>query len=158
MKVERWHEKWDNLSHEKRDLYLRILWEDGFSEKAIAEFLQSTKGRIVVYRQRILMLPTAGRPKKTAADKVVTVEHFRDLLDIAAMNNLQARGVITATAASEEAAVRNEASEEAVEEARRKGKVVALKPRRKRKGKSRAKLKRLLKLGKNNRRRPHQNP
>lgn len=81
---------WDKLSREKQDLYLTLLWQDGYSERAIAEFLQTTKGRIVRRRQTGLKLATLGRPK---SKPIVDSARFADLLDLKDMEELEEQGV-----------------------------------------------------------------
>lgn len=82
---------WDRLSPEKQDLYLALLWQDGYSENAIAEFLNSTKGTIV-RRRHTLELTNVGRGK--AKSKVETQERLCNLLDIYKMEKTEERGVL----------------------------------------------------------------
>jgi len=81
---------WDMLTREEQNLFLTLLWQDGYTEQAIADFLRTTKGRIVRRRQTSLKLPTEGRPKPKA---VVDPERFADLLDLKDMENLEDAGV-----------------------------------------------------------------
>ena len=82
--------EWLTLTREQQDLFVRVLWNDGYSENAIAKFFRTTKGRIVVHRQRVLRLPSSGRP---AVKSVIVLERFEDLLQIEAMDDMQERGV-----------------------------------------------------------------
>ena len=85
---------WDQLSKDEQNLYLTLLWEDGYSERAIARFFSTTKGRIVKRRQAVLKLPTHNRhPVKS----VVNPDRFKDLLDLYLMQQLEARGVAALT-------------------------------------------------------------
>jgi hypothetical protein len=86
-------EPWEHLTREKQDLYLTVLWRDGYSEKAIADFLSTTKGRIVRRRQLQLHLPNEGRPVSLEVKQKVDPQRFADLLDIADMNRLEEQGV-----------------------------------------------------------------
>ena len=82
---------WHELTREEQDLYLTLLWHDGHSEQAIADFLGITKGPIVRRRQSNLkLLTTRGRSK---VKRSVNPERFADLLDLYAMAELEARGV-----------------------------------------------------------------
>ena len=81
---------WEKLSRARQDRYLTVLWEDGYSEQAIADFLGTTKGRVVRRRQTSLKLPTVGRQKKGGP---VDPERFADLLDLKDMEELEANGV-----------------------------------------------------------------
>lgn len=81
---------WSQLTRDQQDLYLTLLWNDGFSEGAIAEFFSVGKGAIVRRRQTGLKLPTEGRPKvKSKVDPA----RFRDLLDLHKMRQMEERGV-----------------------------------------------------------------
>lgn len=86
--------KWDELTRAQQDLYLTLLWEDGYSEQAIADFLDSTKGTIVRRRHTGLKLSTGNRP---VVKQVVELEQFQDLLDLHAMAEMRKRGVEPAT-------------------------------------------------------------
>lgn len=87
------HEKsWHQLSREKQDLYLTLLWYDNHSENAIADFLGTTKGCIVRRRQSHLALSTDDR-NRTRVKKSVDHERFRDLLELHAMAKQEAQGV-----------------------------------------------------------------
>ena len=77
--------QWDELSKEEQDLYLTLLWEDGYSEKAIATFFTTTKGRIV-RRRSTLKLPASGRP---TVRQTVNPDRFQDLLDLHAMRQAE---------------------------------------------------------------------
>lgn len=81
---------WDKLPREEQDLYLRILWNDDYSEKAIADFLKATKGQIVRRRQLELKIPTGKRGKVKSS---VVAERFFDLLDIHKMDDMVEKGV-----------------------------------------------------------------
>ncbi len=80
---------WDELSRTEQDLYLTLLWSDGHSEKAIANFFSTTKGRIV-RRRNDLKLTNKDRPK---GRQQVDPERFQDLLDLHAMQELEKEGV-----------------------------------------------------------------
>jgi hypothetical protein len=82
--------RWDQLSQTEQDLYLTILWNDGHSEGAIAKFLGASKGQIVRRRQTGLKLPTEGRG---TIKSTVDPGHFKDLLDIHEMEQMEKRGV-----------------------------------------------------------------
>lgn len=86
-----YEKSWDELSRKKQDLYLTLLWHDGHSEKAIAVFFDTTKNT-VVRRRHHLKLSTSGRLE---AKLSVDSERFRDLLDLHAMAELEATGVIS---------------------------------------------------------------
>ena len=80
---------WDQLSREEQDLYLTILWNDDYSEKAIAEFLKATKGQIVRRRHSGLKLATGKRGKVKSS---VESDRFFDLLDIEHMDVMVENG------------------------------------------------------------------
>jgi hypothetical protein len=81
---------WDKLSREEQDLYVTLLWQDGYSERAIADFLNTTKGRIVRRRNTGLELKSAGRPKREAR---VDPARFAELLDLIDMEVLEEQGI-----------------------------------------------------------------
>jgi len=81
--------KWEDLSRTEQDLYLTLLWKDGYSQKAIANFFSTTKGRVVGRHNR-LKLPGTDRPPTRSQ---VDPERFRDLLDLHAMEKLEEQGV-----------------------------------------------------------------
>jgi hypothetical protein len=81
---------WHDLTREQKDLYVTLLWADGYTEQAIADFFDATKGRAVVHRQRVLKLPSTNRP---VVKKTIDPERFRDLLDLHAMREMEAKGV-----------------------------------------------------------------
>lgn len=87
--------QWDKLSREEQNLYLRLLWEDAYSEKAIADFLATTKGTIVGRRRieqitRELDVKSDGRP--------VNPDRFQNLLEIHKMTELEKAGNVVAIA------------------------------------------------------------
>ncbi len=89
------HERsWYQLSRKEQDLYLRLLWEDGHSEKAIADFFGTTKNTVVRRRHSH---PGALMEDRSIArrlvERSVDPERFRDLLDLHAMRELEAKGV-----------------------------------------------------------------
>ena len=71
--------KWEKLSRDVQDLYIKILWEDACSEKAIADFLGTTKGTIVRRRHGLSKLDAPNRAK---VDRVVNAERFWDLIEL----------------------------------------------------------------------------
>lgn len=79
--------EWGKLSKERQDLYVTVLWEDGYSERAIAVFLGATKGRIV-RRRHDLKLKSEGRPPTKST---VDGGRFRDLLELHALREAEAR-------------------------------------------------------------------
>lgn len=79
---------WSKLSKETQDLYVTVLWEDGYSERAIAVFLGTTKGRIV-RRRNDLKLPNEGRPALRKVRQVVNPKRFPDLLELHAMRKAE---------------------------------------------------------------------
>jgi len=81
---------WDELPNEEQDLYLTLLWQDNHTEQAIADFLSSTKGRIVRRRQTGLKLPTGKREKVKSK---VDAQRFFDLLDLHKMREMEERGI-----------------------------------------------------------------
>jgi hypothetical protein len=82
----KWDIAWAKLSRGTQDRYLTILWRDGYTEQAIADFFKgATKGRIVRRRQTGLHLATEGRGK---VKKVVEYDRFVDLLDIDKMDDI----------------------------------------------------------------------
>lgn len=84
------HPKWKKVTRAQQDLYITLLWQDGHSEKAIADFLGTTKGIIVRRRQSHLKSLTGARPR---AKQFVDPERFQDLLDLHAMDELKKKGV-----------------------------------------------------------------
>ena len=82
---------WDRLSPDKQDLYLTLLWRDGYTEQAISVFLNTTKGRIV-RRRHTLKLKNKGR--KTIKSKVESIDRLCDLLDLQKMKKVEERGVL----------------------------------------------------------------
>jgi hypothetical protein len=71
--------KWDRLTSEQQDLYIKVLWEDSCSELAIARFLDTTKGTIVGRRHRH---PNIAPTDRNNVRTVVNVERFYDLLEL----------------------------------------------------------------------------
>ncbi len=71
--------RWKRLTRELQDLYLKLLWEDACSEKAIADFLRTTKGIIVRRRHS---LPDLDAPNRKKVNMAVDPERFRDLLEL----------------------------------------------------------------------------
>src|SRR3989344_1753207 len=84
--------EWETLTREQQDLYLTLLWDDAHSEQAIADFLGTTKGRIVRRRQTGLKLPTGNR---RAVKARVDPERFRDLRDLHLMGRMEKNGIST---------------------------------------------------------------
>jgi hypothetical protein len=87
---------WDTLSYDDQNLYLRLLWQDNHSEKAIADFFATTKGRVVRRRQTVLALSSDGRDFLHVKQEV-DPERFVDLLDLHAMAELEELNVIALT-------------------------------------------------------------
>jgi len=88
--MKKWDIPWLKLTREEQDRYLTILWRDGYTEQAIADFFEgATKGRIVRRRQTGLHLSSEGRGKVKS-----TVEYgrFVDLLEIDKMDEMVERG------------------------------------------------------------------
>ena len=88
MKKNVWKKTWDDLPRATQDLYLTLLWDDGHSEQAIADFFSTTKGPVVRRRQTGLRLPTEGRGK---IKKEVNYDHFLDLLEIHKMRTMESQ-------------------------------------------------------------------
>ena len=84
--------KWKKITRAQQDFYLTLLWQDGHSEKAIADFLGATKGTIVRRRQTHLKSVVRVQTKvKTSVDP----ERFQDLLDLHAMGELKKKGILS---------------------------------------------------------------
>ncbi|OGG50156.1 hypothetical protein A2704_01275 [Candidatus Kaiserbacteria bacterium RIFCSPHIGHO2_01_FULL_54_36b] len=84
--------QWNELTRPVQDLYLILLWKDGHTEQAIADFLGTTKGRIV--RRRHSHLTSLVGPRTRARVKSsVDEERFRDLLDLHMMAEIEKSGV-----------------------------------------------------------------
>jgi len=83
---------WNALAREKQDLYLVLLWNDGHSDEAIADFFGTTKGTVVGRRQRHLKSVTTSGERQRAK-QAVNAERFRDLLDLNEMAQMEKRGV-----------------------------------------------------------------
>src|SRR4051812_40096697 len=81
---------WNKLTESEQNRYVTVLWQDGYSEQAIADFLFTTKGRIVRHRQSRLKLPTAGRVRQTGE---INLKRFGDLLDLKEMVEFEDKGV-----------------------------------------------------------------
>ena len=82
---------WKRLDRKMQDLYLSLLWKDGHSEKAIADFLHIGKG--VIVRRRHSHLKKLARIKRVNVKSVVDRERFQDLLDLHNMREMEKRGV-----------------------------------------------------------------
>jgi hypothetical protein len=80
---------WDKLTRVQQDLYLGLLWNDGHSERAIASFLHTTKGRIVRRRHTNKL----SRKRIGEVKQEVNPERFQDLLDLNAMEKVEEKGV-----------------------------------------------------------------
>ena len=80
--------KWNNLTRDQQDLYVKILWEDAYSHNAIAVFLGTSKGTIVGRQQRH---PNLAPTIRTKADRAVNPERFCDLLDLYALEERAGR-------------------------------------------------------------------
>jgi hypothetical protein len=72
---------WDTLSRQEQDLCLTLLWKDGYSERAIAQFLNTTKGRIVRRRATIKLLNEQRSPPFKVRG-TVNPDRFLDLLEL----------------------------------------------------------------------------
>jgi len=92
---------WNELSRTEQDLYLTLLWRDGYSEKAIADFFSTTKGRIV-RRRSMIKLPNTDRP---VVRQKVDPERFRDLLDLHVMQEMEKDGVAAIAPVTESAPI-----------------------------------------------------
>jgi|GEM_PF-3650669 len=117
---------WDKLPAEKRDLYVTLLWKEGYTERAIADFLHTTKGRVVVHRQRTLKLSSTGRMLKRSTK--ITFENLRDLFDIDEMDEQAQEGIVQTSDIFQHDVPENEASAEAIRHAVEEGKVTELSP------------------------------
>lgn len=84
--------RWANLSREQQDRYLRLLWNDGYSEAAIAKFFHVGKGAIV--RRRQSHLKDLAPRDRSAVKSNLSIDRFHDLLDIDKMDDMVDRGVI----------------------------------------------------------------
>jgi hypothetical protein len=83
---------WESLSPERKDLYITLLWKDGHTDQAIADFLHASKGKIVGHRHR--HLPSLKfRSAESTVKSEVDPERLRDLLDLDQMEEMRARGV-----------------------------------------------------------------
>ncbi|OGG76820.1 hypothetical protein A3B35_00445 [Candidatus Kaiserbacteria bacterium RIFCSPLOWO2_01_FULL_54_24] len=80
--------KWNRLTRDQQDLYVKVLWEDGYTHQAIGDFLGTTKGTIVGRQQRHPNLAPTVRKK---VDKVVNPERFLDLLELHALEEAAKR-------------------------------------------------------------------
>ncbi len=89
MPKEQRRKPWLELTSIEQNLYLRLLWEDGHTEQAIAHFFETTKGRIV--RRRSTLKPP--NKDRGTIKKSVDRERFRDLLDLHRMQQMEERGV-----------------------------------------------------------------
>lgn len=82
---------WRDLPRRKQDLYLELLWNDGYSESAIATFLGTTKG-VVVRRRAILGIKNPEHGRRKRVKSVVNPERFRDLAELERLAVREARG------------------------------------------------------------------
>ena len=80
---------WQPLEPDTQNLLLKLLWEDGHSEAAIATFFNTGKGRIVRHRQFTLKLETRTAGRGTIKPEV-NRERFIDLLDLHGMRQYEA--------------------------------------------------------------------
>ncbi len=77
--------QWSTLKEQTQNLYLRLLWQDRHSDKAIADFFGTTKN-VIVRRRWTLELLSSGRVN---AKQAVDSERFRDLLDLYAIEKME---------------------------------------------------------------------
>ncbi|RJQ33920.1 hypothetical protein C4556_03655 [Candidatus Parcubacteria bacterium] len=84
-------EPWDKLSREKQNFYLEVLWNDGYTESAIAKFLQTTKG-IIVRRRATLKLANTPERKKRGVKDSIEPGRFWDLVELDDIRKREARG------------------------------------------------------------------
>lgn len=93
---------WKKLSRETQDHYIRLLWKDGYSEGAIADFFGVGKGVIVRRRQSHLtdLKPRARHEVKSE----LNLERFEDLLEIEKMDDMKDRGIEAIAPVTEAAA------------------------------------------------------
>lgn len=70
---------WSTLTPRKKTLFVDLLWSDGHTELAIANFLKTTKGAIVGHRHRHVSTVTRV---STKLKNVVDPERFRDLREL----------------------------------------------------------------------------
>lgn len=76
--------KWSQLSHSTQNLYLKVLWNDRYTESAIAAFLQTTKGR-VVRRRATLKLANTEKRREHQERRSVDPERFWGLVELEAL-------------------------------------------------------------------------
>lgn len=116
---------WHKLSKESKDLYVTLLWKEGYTEQAIANFFQTTKGPIVSYRNRVLKLSSEGRTLKKSE---ITRQNLRDLLVIDQLDELKDKGGIPTPDFFAGDVPPSTAPHEVVERAIQEGKVTPLRP------------------------------
>lgn len=91
---------WDRLSRDTQDAYIRILWNDGYSEGAIATFFDVGKGVIVRRRQSYVQGLKASN-ERTKVKSHLTLDRFEDLIELARMHEIEEEtGVAIATSIS----------------------------------------------------------
>ncbi|MDR3571532.1 MAG: hypothetical protein P4L81_05045 [Candidatus Pacebacteria bacterium] len=112
----RWDKRWDSLTREKQDLYVTLLWQDGYTEQAIADFLRATKGTIVRRRNTGLNLSSEGRG---AVKRTVVYERFVDLLDLHKIRETEEKsnGKVTAIAPIDQPREREDEGEQTTSQA-----------------------------------------
>jgi len=81
---------WNELTKKLQDWYLKLLWNDGHTEAAIATFLKTSKGTIVRRRAKIKLANTPERRRHLK--RSVNPERFRDLVELERLAAREARG------------------------------------------------------------------
>jgi hypothetical protein len=97
------HDKlWSDLSDEEKDLYIRLLWNDGYSDNAIGAFFDTSKNAVVGYRHSKLKdLHSRGRDREKVK-RYLSKARFSELLELHRMRELQAQGVVVSGPVSAE--------------------------------------------------------
>lgn len=91
--------RWYALARSDQDAYVRLLWDHGYSEGAIARFFNIGKGVIVRRRHTLRDLKPAS--ERTVIKSFLTLDRFEDLLELARMREIEeTSGVAIATSIS----------------------------------------------------------
>jgi hypothetical protein len=125
---------WDKLTFDQRTLFVTLLWNDGYSEKAIADFFGARKGQIVGFRNRHLQhfarkLKRAKAPSRQFSQSMkIDAGRFLYLLDVHRLDVQRERGVAQTADIWDTNIPQNQATPEDIENAKRTGKVAELRP------------------------------
>lgn len=120
---------WKELTSEQKKLYVTILWNELYSDAAIASFFSCTKNAVVGFRHSQLSdLVSDGRSRSSVLQSPPSLERFEDLLRIHKLDELKEKGSIPTADFFAGDVPPSTASTEVVERAVSEGKVTMLRP------------------------------